>query len=251
MFEMLTELIEKVIDWANINQGFVTLITFFIAILIGWVTGIFNKLMFKPNLFVRILPGPTLCCTFDTGRSYNDQSVSRTAIAAYLKVSNRGNAPSSISKVRLGIRTYSFLNPFHITWLDQTNVLASFMHDIGESKKIYPMLFQVDSITSGMSEDYLRPGQTTTGVVYFELDDSWGEHYPRVKPYKTWMITRAKLSIEDGFGHRHKSWHDIPVVEIEYARKYNKEFGQTLEALRSEQTKTMDNKGVIQSLETL
>lgn len=246
MFENLAEWVEKTIRWTNENQGFLTLIIFVLALLFGWITGIFRKLMFKPRLFVRTIPGPTMCCTYDTDRLYNNHPVKRTSISAYLKISNRGNAPSSIARVRLGIRTYSFPNPFHITWLDQTNVLASFMHDIGDSVKIYPLLFQIDSITSRMSDDYLHPSQMTTGVVYFELDDSWGGHHPRTQSYDTCLVTKVKLSIEDGYGHMHNSWHDIPVVELEYARKYNKEFGNTLEALRYGKNKALDNNGMNQ-----
>ena len=117
--------------------------------------------------------------------------------------------------------------------LEQMVVLDSFQYDFGDAAdkvKLFPMLTQIDAMTGKASRRYLLPGQSTSGVSYFEMGDSWGSYYPKkITSKKGKIVTKVKIIIEDSLGKKHKSMHEIPVVELNEARKFNEEFGNTLE----------------------
>jgi hypothetical protein len=132
------------------------------------------------------------------------------------------------------------LNPFSLLWLKhsvgwfwlnhQAVALEDFQAKIGESIKIYPFLFQSAGLGFNKTETYLNVGQSTNGVVYFEQPDSWGGCFPRAKNEQV----KVKVKLLDTFGRAHTKRFNIPMVSLEYARKYNPSFGKTLSELNGE-----------------
>jgi hypothetical protein len=191
--------------------------------------------MFK----LRLIPGPTFACTFETGAERGGFRVHRTAIALYLSISNAGSSASSIRSISVGYHWR--LLPYSMQWLryrigwfwlhHETVALEQFQCKIGDSIKIYPFLTQADLIFSKSSETYLEVGRSTNGVVYFEQEDSWGGCFPKAERDSK---VKIKISVKDVFGHRHESIFRIPFLSLDEAREFNPSFGKTLAELRRE-----------------
>lgn len=238
MLEHVGSTYEVLAKWLNNNQGVVGFAIFVITLLLGWLSGIFAALRRRPKFRLRLIDGPTFCCTFATGAEHNRFPVHRTGIALYLAVANVGSAPSSISSVAVGYHVavrplaQGWLR-YRLGWLWLTNQIASihdFQSQIGEGVKVYPFLTQ-RSVLSGESVDtYLQPGQSTNGVVYFEQDDSWGNFHP----VSTEKGVRIKIALSDVFGKKHSARFYIESVTMDQARQYNPSFGKTLAELRKE-----------------
>ena len=232
-------MIYELMKWTNENQGVVSVSIFLITIVFGWATGIFQSLRRKPKFKVEILPGPTQCSTFLTGKKYNDYELHRTAISIYLKVSNVGSAPASIENVSIGYHWH--LNKLNWMWLkyrimwfwlkDPIISMQDFQNDIGENVRIYPFLLQITASIMKSPQTYLLVGQSANGVVYFEQQESWGGCFP--SPQRG--STKIKIRIRDSFGNVYYKSAWIPVVSLEDAKKYCPTFGGTFEALRKQQ----------------
>ncbi|NWO56326.1 hypothetical protein [Chromohalobacter israelensis] len=228
----------EVADWLNNNQGVLTLSIFLATIFLGWASGIFAALRRKPKFVSKIIEGPTFACTFSTGKSKGEFEVHRTAIALYLSVSNVGSSPSSIENVAVGyhwnVKRFSLIwLKYSIGWFwlnHQSVALEDFQAKIGESIKVYPSLFQNVNMGFNKTETYLKVGQSTNGVVYFEQADSWGGCFPKAKNDHV----KVKIKILDTFGRAHTKRLKIPMVSLEYARKYNPSFGKTISELNGE-----------------
>jgi len=177
------------INWLNNNTGVLALMIFFTTIILGWVSGIFSALRRKPKFKVTLIDGPTFSCTYPTGEVKKKFEVHRTGIALYLSIINIGSSPSSINDVSVAyhwnIQPFSFLwfkYSLGWFWLDkQATALDDFQYHIGESIKFYPFLFQSSYLAPNKVETYLKVGQATNGVVYFEQADSWGGCFPKEK----------------------------------------------------------------------
>jgi len=221
--------------WLNENQGLVSVGIFVMTLFLAWTSGIFSALRRRPKFKTELIPGPTFVCIFPTGEKFNNHEVHRIGIALYLSVSNCGSAASSIHAVHIGYRWN--LIPFTRTWLrhtllrhwllERTASLADFQVAIGNSKKVYPFLFQKNSMSPVRQDTYLQAGQSVVGVVYFEQPDSWGGCQPRV-----WN-GRIRLSVRllDVFGGRHTSKFWVPAFTLQESRKFNPAFGRTLAEL--------------------
>jgi len=230
--DSLIHIASSVKDWANKNAGFVAILLFLVTLLLGWVSGIFRSLRRKPKIIINSLPGPTFCCTLPTGRISEGHETHLTAIALYLDLANVGSAPTSISSIHVGYHNYSLKYTFLWYWLkEQTIALCDFHVTIGENVKVYPFLTQIGQLLPQKSnKTYLREGEGTNGVVYFEQPESWGGWLPRSKN----GITRLKIRIIDSYGHKHYRALNIPILSIEEARKYNPAIGQTRESMSKE-----------------
>lgn len=213
-----------VIDWSNQNSGFLTVILFIISLLLGWISGIFRTLRHQPKFKVGIIQGPTFLSCFSTNKEFNGLEVHRTAAAIYLSVTNVGTAPAQIAYVRLGYHNYSLKYTFLWFWLKSTPAIGDFGHTIGENLRVYPFLLQQNYLTTHTVSTYLESGQQTTGVVYFEQPKSWGSFKPRVQNNKT----KIKVLIKDSLGNRYIKKFTIDVVDLDYAKKFNNNFGNTL-----------------------
>lgn len=215
---------KAIIDWTNQNAGFLTLILFLVTLVIGWVSGIFRALMHKPKFKIALLPGPTFICTSLTEKEFNQSKTHRTAAVIYLKVTNIGTAPSQIVKVRLGYHNYSFKYRFLWFWLDSTPSIGDFGHTIGENVRLFPFLFQKSALLPQEISTYLQSGQDTKGIVYFEQPESWGGFLPLSKNGKV----KVKILVTDSLGKNYSTTFRLDTVELQYAKKFNKKFGQTL-----------------------
>lgn len=243
----VADLFEAGAEWANTNQGVVGLGIFLLTILFGWVSGIFSALRRKgkfsalrrkPKFKVKVIPGPSFCCTFGTGKKHNGYDVHRTGISLYLSVSNVGSAPSSLENVSIGyhwnLRPFSWLwikNSLGWFWLcDQSIALADFQTEIGANIKFYPFLTQVSTVSGLSAETYLDVGRSTNGMVYFEQDDGWGGCSPAVRKGKV----QIKVDVRDVFGKSHYTKFKVPALSLDDARKYNPAFGKTLAEINRE-----------------
>ncbi|WP_374421385.1 hypothetical protein [Chromobacterium sp.] len=235
----VTEALLLTAKWSNDNQGVITIIVFLVTLCLGWISGIFSALRHKPKFRIDIIPGPTFCCTYFTGTSYQSFDVHRTGVALYLAIANVGTAPSSIEDISVGYHWH--LKPFSIAWLkytigwfwlhQQTVALTDFQAAIGENIKVYPFLMQRNFLSGSKAETYLDVGRSTNGVVYFEQGDSWGGFFPSVHN-ETVLL---KIRIKDVFGRSHHTKIRVPSVSLEEARKYNPSFGKTLVELRDQE----------------
>lgn len=215
---------QEVIDWTNENSGFLTLALFVATLLLGWVSGIFRALMHKPRFKIGINQGPTFISSFPSGKEFNGAETHRTAAAIYLSVTNTGTAPAQIVSVRLGYHNHSFKYTFLWFWLNSTPAISDFGHTIGKNLRVFPFLFQKNYLAAHPAATYLRPGQDTAGVVYFEQPVSWGGFKPRINKGKT----KIKVLVKDSFGNRYTKKFTIDVVDLDYAKKFNSNFGNTL-----------------------
>jgi hypothetical protein len=230
------------IKLSNENEGFISILLFIIALLFGWISGIFRALRRRPRIKIDIIEGPTLCTTFETGREYEGYKTHKTAISLYLNLTNIGNAPSSIGEITIGYRCvlakFRWLGIRHTIrwlrdaikwqWLEGPIVaLSDFKRQIGESTLIYPFLIQATCHTEQRPETYLRVGEKVNGIVYFEQYEAYGVFCPRTKEGNT----KIKVRIRDAFGKLHSSVVSVPVVSLSEAREFCDTFGEHGEAL--------------------
>ncbi len=216
-----------IVEWTNDNSGFLTLLLFLTTLFLGWVSGIFQKLRYRSNFILELTAGPTFCCTFNTGKKYQGQNTHRTSIVIYLSIKNIGTAPSEIHRVNIGYHNHSFKYRFLWFWLVQTTSLRDFGHTIGENLRVYPFLIQKSTLLPQENITYLLSGQSSKGIVYFEQAESYGSFLPRVKNGKI----KVKVKVFDVFNKCFSSTFWIPIVDLEYAKKFNVEFGNTLKSM--------------------
>lgn len=239
MTPTLGQLYLEISAWLNNNQGVVGCIIFLLTLAIGWLSGIFSALRRRPKFKIKLIEGPTFCCTYEKGKKYLDFKIHQTGIALYLHVSNIGSAASSIENISIGYHWH--LTPFSIKWLryrigwfwltEQAFSLSDFQVKIGSTTKCYPFLVQKSHISTSSSGTFLQPGQSQNGVVYFEQDESWGGCFPTEKN----NTVKIKIRITDTFGVNHAKNFLIPSVDLAEARKYNPSFGKTFSELRGEE----------------
>jgi hypothetical protein len=222
-------MVEEIVNWSNQNSGFLTLSIFFSTILLGWLSGIFKALRRKPKFQLSLNEGPTFLCTFPTGRKINGNEAHRTVITLYLTVKNVGSAPSTLSKVIVGYRNHLPEYAFRRFWLNQVPSLRDFGHTVGKNLRVYPFLIQASFLKIHVADAYLREGQETKGIAYFEQEESWGGALPR----KRNNTVNVKVKIFDVYGKSHSKRFNIPIVSLEHARLFNPEFGNFLENLRN------------------
>lgn len=226
---------DEVAKYLNENQGVISIALFLGTVIFGWASGIFSALRRKPRFRIALIPGPSFCCTFQTGQRENGHDVHRTAIALYLDITNIGSAPSDIKSVSVGY--HWDLNSFSLLWIkntlgwfwltNQAVALVDFQVAIGASIKFFPFLTQRSAISGVSGQTFLEAGRSTNGVVYFEQGDSWGGFFPAVRNKKV----RLKVRVKDVFGKSHARKFDVPSVSLLEAREYNPSFGMTLAEL--------------------
>ena len=205
--------------------------------MLGWLSGFFKSIIRRPKFKIRILPGPTFITTFNVGKKHEGYEVHKTALSLYISVTNVGNAPASMQNISVAYHwNITKLNLFWLKyrlfwfWLgQQTVIMEDFTYDFGENKKVYPFLFQKSILLPTTNDNlYLKEGQNTTGVVYFEQDESYGGCFPYPKNQQT----KIKVVIKDSYGKKHIKKLLIPIVPLDEAKKYNPSFGETFFHLR-------------------
>ena len=228
---------DEIFKALNDNQGVLTLALFAVSAVYGWASGIFSTLRRKPKLLAEALPGPTFFCVFPTGQKFSGHEAHRIAFALYLSVKNVGSAATTIENVHIGYRWNAI--PTNLGWIkfgfirywlrNQTTVLSEFQSNIGENIKLYPFLFQKSAFFDER-DLYLKEGMTTSGVVYFEQDDSFGSCQPKIKSGFATVTVRIVDVFENKFDFNLK----IPKITFEDANKMNPKIGRTFSELRGE-----------------
>ena len=115
MLTLAIDLYAQLAKWLNDNQGVVGIAIFVATIGFGWLSGIFSALRRKPKFKVRLIEGPTFCCTYPTGNTHEGFDAHRTGIALYLTIANIGSASSSLENISVGYHWH--LRPFTFLWL--------------------------------------------------------------------------------------------------------------------------------------
>jgi hypothetical protein len=228
------DVIHSIINWCNDNRGALSLIQLTVTIFLGWVSGIFAALRRKPKFKIRVIEGPSLCTTFETGRDFNNHKTHRTAISLYLRIANIGSAPSVIDSIRVGYHNYSFKHTFFWFWIEEECIILNdFQVAINdEDIKVYPFLTQASVLLPRINDNYLETGKEVIGVVYFEQEESFGGFYPR----ELKGLVKVKIRVLDIFGGRHYRIARIPKVSLSEAQRFNPKFGMTSESLRKKQS---------------
>lgn len=225
-------LAERAASWCDTHSGVLSLIIFVATLLIGWVSGIFKALRQKPDFYVTTIEGPTFATVVPAQDTHNGHSTHRVATALYLSITNRGNAPSGISKIIAAYKTppTSLKCLFSGRWREmrETIALSSFTVEIGESVKVYPFLRQKDLLGSSAARDYFLVGQQQNGLVYFEDTDL---AYGSFRPVSRNGSTTIKLIIIDSFGRKHITRLPVPEIELEQARRFGKHVGRSIASL--------------------
>jgi hypothetical protein len=223
----------QLFEWANENQGTVTIILFFATVFLGWISGIFTALRKRPKFQISTIPGPTFSCTYPTGNTHNDMPCHRTGIAVYLKILNVGYAPSDIVNVSLAFHWTVRGNPLLFLrkrvgwhWLyGQATSVSDFQVSVKDKVKIYPFLTQRSSLSGQNASSYLKIGEGTNGVAYFEQPEAYGACFPLSKNGRT----KVKICVEDAFGKKHTRKFWIPVKSLDEAQRYNPDFGKSFD----------------------
>nr|WP_278357623.1 hypothetical protein [Acinetobacter lwoffii] len=168
------------VSWLNDNQGVVSLAIFILTLLLGWVSGIFSALRKRPKFKIGTIDGPTFCCTYNTGNTFNGHDAHITAFAIYLKIANIGSASSSIEKIQIGY--HWDIEPISLNWLkyrlgwfwlkNEIVMLEDFRVEIGDHLKVYPFLTQKNYLSPIQVDKFLEVGKSNSGIVYFEQPES-------------------------------------------------------------------------------
>jgi len=214
--------------WTNNNSGFLGLLLFIITILLGWVTGIFKTLRRKPNLKIKVIPGPSFCASYDTGRVYEGHLTHRTAMSVYLSVTNTGSAPTDIEDIYVGYKSQASKNKFEWFWLKELTVCKSdFMMELGDDLKIFPFFKQKNQSMENIIKTYLNEGESSNGIIYYEQEESWGKFIPTIED----NLMKIKILIKDVYGRKYTQKATIPKVTLNAAQKVCSTFGETRESL--------------------
>lgn len=231
----LIMIMEEIINWANSNSGFLSLLIFFVTIFLGWITGIFKGLRSKPDLKIDIIEGPSFVCTFQTGKEYQKYPTHKTGISLYLKVTNIGSASTSIDRVMVGYQAnYKIFTKFWLkynigkVWLrDPVISLSEYGLELEDGRKrVYPFLMQKSPLDNSEPKTFLRVGENQNGIVYFEQEEAFGGHFPFVFMDKVLL----KVKVKDTFGRIYSRRFRLPMVGIDRARKFCSDFGKSHES---------------------
>ena len=236
MVDSFVNTVNDFFNWTNENQGVVSILLFVLALIIGWISGIFQAVRRRPHFEMTTLKGPTLCTTFETGRKYDGLPTHRTAISLYLSVTNTGSAPSSVVNITVGYRhhiskfgllfrrrlrywprwvIYWLKNVIVWNWIDQPVIaMSEFIVKIGELEegdavKHIPFLIQQSRLSKIDNPHlYLRTGEIAKGIVYFEGPECVGDFFPR----NSNNFAKIKVKLYDVFGKTHSQVFSVPIV---------------------------------------
>jgi hypothetical protein len=211
---------------------------FIITLLFGWISGIFKNLRHRPKFIIDIIPIPTFCSVFETGNIYKDYKATKTALVVYLKIKNIGTAPSEIEKIQVGYHNDTFKYTFLWFWLDTIIALKDFGHKIGNNGDVryYPFLIQKNITQAIKSTNYLECGKSVNGIVHFEQHESYGGSIPKVKNNKV----KIKIKVFDVYNSSYGKVFWIPIVDLEYAHKFNEKFGESLKEIQEGNISILD-----------
>jgi hypothetical protein len=168
----------------------------------------------------------------------------------YLNISNIGVAASSISNIKIRYKrnrlfgekfkvlrkvinfdNINFKNSFLNEWSEEiplTVALEDFYVKIdNDLYKAYPFLIQTSFLKIDDSTSFLVRGQQTNGIVYFESIGYWGGFEPK----NCDGMAIVEVQVISIFKTKYHKIFQIPIVEVDEAKKYNKRFGDSINAL--------------------
>jgi hypothetical protein len=241
------ELLNKIIKWTNDNSGFLSVVIFFLTLSIAWISGLFQLIRKRPRFRIEVIEHDTFGCIFDLNRTHNGFPVNKTSFAIYLRVTNVGNAPSTIGKIKLGY-IKSDLNPLWISsmlknrnWIIETISKDDFnlMFENSDRGKTIPFLKQRNRDYVNSNDTYLQEGKSQNGMVYFEQLESYGNWVPRIS--NDGQKANVVIEVKDVYNRKHFGYFEVKMVTPTEAFRYNQYFGQTqIEYFKSEEKE--DNK---------
>jgi len=217
--------IKDIIEWCNINAGFLTLIIFIISILLGWVSGIFTHIKRKPKLELDLINIPSFLCLIKTGRKKDNIDTYRTAIVLYLRIKNIGNISTSVTEVRIGYKIKSKKYIFKHFWLNSIVALEDFSAEMNGYKKVYPFFTQQNALIENNTNLYLREGEEKNGIEYFESPEFWGDFEPIIKNNKVHIL----LEVTDTYEKKYYKTLKISIIDYEEAKRFNSQIGMSRE----------------------
>jgi hypothetical protein len=245
----MAELYRLISNWLNANQGVVAVLLVMAGTLLKWG---YDKIFHRQKLVVRLIDLPSFCADIPTRLYDNGQQCYRTALSLYISITNRGKVPVDISKVQAEYRADAlkwqhakWWQPFErfetkidrIRWcyrfgkLHHVPALEAFFIPLNEEKiKTVSFLIQGNHhLNDTHKELYLQENQSEGGVVYFESGEYWGGYRPKNINNKA----EIRVVVTDSAGGKHKCRFRVPLVSLDYARKFNPEFGNSLEKQQS------------------
>lgn len=230
-------------DWCNQNSGLLTLIIFLLTLIIGWISGLFRLIRKRPNFIILVIEGMTFGSTFDLQKTYNGLPVHKTAFSIYLKITNTGNAPSSIGDIFLGYKRNDLSLSWKPkwNWIRETIAKSDFSIGFEDSEQIkgFPFLKQKNIQFPNEIDLYLEVGKIVNGISYFEEQEAYGSWMPKLN--KGQETTDIKIKIYDSFGGIHRTKFTIKMIDPNEALKKNPFFGQTYKEYFISKTNNEDN----------
>lgn len=222
-------LLKHLSEWCNQNDGFLSVLIFLLTILIGWISGLFKFIRKRPNFKIEVIDGMTFGCTIDLNKTYEGFPVHKTAFSIYLKITNTGNAPSSIGDIYLGYKRNDLSPSWRQkwNWIRETISKSDFLMNFEDSEQVkgFPFLKQKNRFFENDTNLYLEVGKSVNGISYFEEQEAFGSWMPR--PNKDQLSTDIRLKVLDAFGRKHRQKLRIKVIDSNEALKTNPYFGQT------------------------
>jgi len=220
-----------IVEWANENAGFLSLLLFVAsAILIPLIASHWKKK--KPNLKTEVIDNGTLCSSYTVDFTETAKPIHRTAFVVYLKITNTGNAPCYISKVTLGYRSDRSDDPREYRWLEhETPMLHDHFVAHGEQIRVLPFLKQRNTAIPNETDGLILPDAYKVGVVYFEQERSLGRDHPYIDEGCPDCFVSTRVRVHDTKNRYWETEHLIHEVLIETVREIYPSFGLSSESM--------------------
>ncbi len=225
----MEQLFNDISNWCNQNSGLVTIIIFFLSITIGWISGFFKFIRKRPKFKISTIEGPTFGSIIALDKTYQGLPVYKTAFILYLEITNIGNAPSSLGKIKIGYWRDDSTPIWRSkrNWIKETVLKSDLTTRFSDSEltKVYPFLKQKSKLFPDSSDTFLEVGKIVNGITYFEELETYGNWKPKLnEDQKTIDI---KINIKDASGRNHSKIFKINMVEPKKALEMSPYFGQT------------------------
>lgn len=225
--------LSDIVNWTNLNSGFLSILLFLATILYGWLSGLFNSIIKKPKLKVRFIDKLTFYSFYNTGNIHinkNDQKVydaHKIGFVVYMSIANLGNIATSIDKICLAYYKNKPYKWYHLrkekVWLVQWHSIDNFKIPIKNDRFIHVNHLTIKKHEYDTSNSsFLNIGDSLIGVAYFEQGESWGNYSPFTNDNQS---TDIIIKIKDIYGRKYCFKTQINYLELEDARKYNAHFG--------------------------
>jgi len=224
---------KNIIELANDNSGFLSLVLFIITIIFTWTSGILKSLIKKPNLKVKFLDKMTFYSILESDENFipTNQIDTKAGFVLYVSISNIGYKKTTIDKVSLGYKkdknSILFKNKFQ--WIFQCNPIVNFEINMSKGVKITlnSLLINVGSEKKS-NINSIEVGSNIIGTLYFEQLKVKNDPNPYQNIEGSIDVI---LQVEDIYGKSYKFKTKLSKVPIKQAIKYNSYFGNVEETM--------------------